>query len=390
MPAIVVPAGHVALVLLEEGASSFYLEIPMDKIISLCLKPRKYLLFLGTCVLGVPGRLARVRGGPRINTDEVDLDERGIYYYVAAGGIVPAAAIDPDVIKVTTNSEVSSEPGTCSPSFRNQLEERDFGCLWSALRGEFVQGSEWFRLIVESRPCHDEDVKTLDDVDDVRNGFLGNHLLYSVFEPREVVVLKTPNRILTTDDVPPRHHRALSENVEYPPDGSRFTLQWLVDPGKAVMETNTAPNNCDAAFRKCTIGTGSAVKPKPSDLLLHYNYGAAVVKNWGKNIDVLRKCTEPPRPSNLVVGPSETKHRCGTTTRKRAPARSSGGDRDGRPTADTGMLAESEGEPEWDEDDVMLFFLVNTPAARERFRKQDEENTQRMERWREDVPQGPV
>ena len=80
-----VPGGHVWLVLLHEEPSSFYLQIPVDIIHSLCLKPRKYLLFLGWCILGVEGTLALEHNGDAIATDE-DLDEGGTYYYVMAAG----------------------------------------------------------------------------------------------------------------------------------------------------------------------------------------------------------------------------------------------------------------------------------------------------------------
>jgi hypothetical protein len=69
--AISVPDGHIGLILLHEQHSSFYLQIPLDIIGSLCLKPRKYLLFLGWCILGVEGALALDRGGSRIDTDGV-------------------------------------------------------------------------------------------------------------------------------------------------------------------------------------------------------------------------------------------------------------------------------------------------------------------------------
>ena len=80
-----VPKGHVWLVLLHQEPSSFYLQIPVDTIRSLCLKPLKYLLFLGWCILGVEGTLALERNGDAIATDD-DLDERGTYYYVMAVG----------------------------------------------------------------------------------------------------------------------------------------------------------------------------------------------------------------------------------------------------------------------------------------------------------------
>jgi hypothetical protein len=80
-----VPDGHVWLVLLQGLRSSFYLEIPSDIIGSLCLKPLKYLLFLGWCILSVEGVLALEPNGEEIDTDE-DLDKQGMYYFVAAEG----------------------------------------------------------------------------------------------------------------------------------------------------------------------------------------------------------------------------------------------------------------------------------------------------------------
>jgi hypothetical protein len=73
--------GHVRLILLEEQNSSFYLDIPLGIIVSLCLNPLKYLVFLGWCILGVEGVLARECGGDDIGTDG-HLYEQEIYYYV--------------------------------------------------------------------------------------------------------------------------------------------------------------------------------------------------------------------------------------------------------------------------------------------------------------------
>jgi hypothetical protein len=77
--------GHVRLILLDEENSSFYLDIPLQIIKSLCLKPLKYLLFLGWCILGVEGMLARERDGDGVGTDG-NLNEHEIYYYVAPEG----------------------------------------------------------------------------------------------------------------------------------------------------------------------------------------------------------------------------------------------------------------------------------------------------------------
>jgi hypothetical protein len=71
---------HVRLILLG-GADPFYLEIPIAVINPLCLKPLKYLVFLGWCILGVDGVLADVDGGDEIDTDEL-LDAGETYFYV--------------------------------------------------------------------------------------------------------------------------------------------------------------------------------------------------------------------------------------------------------------------------------------------------------------------
>jgi len=80
-----IPEGHVRLVLFSNDDSRFYLQIPIEIIDSLCLKPRKYLVFLGWCILGVEGRLALADGGDGITTNG-SLEDQSVYYYVANVG----------------------------------------------------------------------------------------------------------------------------------------------------------------------------------------------------------------------------------------------------------------------------------------------------------------
>jgi hypothetical protein len=82
-PAEAVPLGHVHLVLVRRPR--FYLEIPIDIIHSLCLKPRKYLIFLGWCILGVEGVLMERHDGGELESDGI-LDDKGLYYYVTQDG----------------------------------------------------------------------------------------------------------------------------------------------------------------------------------------------------------------------------------------------------------------------------------------------------------------
>ncbi len=179
----------------------------------------------------------------------------------------------------------------------------------------------------------------------------------------------------------------MPSTIRYP-SRDRYTLQWLINPEPAI--TPTIPNNIDAAFK-----TGSR-KPKPSDLLLHYNYGAAAVKRWGHGTDLLKNLANPPRPSKPVpplMGSSKTVHdRNIAITKRGRPLRSRGGrgghgGRGGcgrKATAGDGEMVEAS----WDEDDVILFCWGNSPAAKKRHRKKVEGTTHRMEAWRESVSQG--
>jgi hypothetical protein len=76
--------GYVHLILIYQENTSFCLQIPLDIIHSLCLKPCKYLIFLGWCVLGVGGFLSLKHDGDQIPTDG---DAEGTYYYVIQGAI---------------------------------------------------------------------------------------------------------------------------------------------------------------------------------------------------------------------------------------------------------------------------------------------------------------
>jgi hypothetical protein len=81
---------------------------------------------------------------------------------------------------------------------------------------------------------------------------------------------QTPNPILSITDIPGRHERSIvCDDAAYPAQ-ERYTLQWLTTP--EVITASIIPNNNDATFKRQTR------KPKPSDLLLQYNYGAAAVK----------------------------------------------------------------------------------------------------------------
>lgn len=170
----------------------------------------------------------------------------------------------------------------------------------------------------------------------------------------------------------------MPEDVSYPAQ-KRYTLQWLETPDEFI--SHIIPNNIDAAFKKCT-------QARPSELLLHYNYGAAAVKQWGRGTELLHKLASPPRPSvpaPAQMGPSRTEHDRSRTIRQLNDTRGATQAGAGNSTAGAGMV-DSNDQAQWDEDEVMMFFWGNSEAANERHRMKAEDNTLRMEQWRRGVP----
>ena len=50
---------------------------------------------------------------------------------------------------------------------------------------------QWFRLIIQNRPHEDDDdLRGLDDISDVRNGFFATRTLHPAFDARRLVILK--------------------------------------------------------------------------------------------------------------------------------------------------------------------------------------------------------
>ena len=75
-----IPPGHVNLILINVEESPFFLQIPLAIINALVLQPRKYLIFLGWCILGI-------KGGLRHNGDIIATSgalESGETYYFEA------------------------------------------------------------------------------------------------------------------------------------------------------------------------------------------------------------------------------------------------------------------------------------------------------------------
>ena len=124
------PSGFIHLVLLSQE-NLFYLEIPTAIVVTLCLKPRKYLRYLGWCVLGIIGDVSDEQGN--VIALDGELVDQGVYHYVVPGQNVLAHAVDLEVIK--QRSQVPSETMGTLEDFSANLLERDGSCVWTGLDG---------------------------------------------------------------------------------------------------------------------------------------------------------------------------------------------------------------------------------------------------------------
>ena len=170
----------------------------------------------------------------------------------------------------------------------------------------------------------------------------------------------------------------MQDSVIYP-HNSQYTLHWLEPPGRSEAPY-LPPSNSDAAFMKGTE------LPKPSELLLHYNYGAAVVKWWGYGEEIFRNLITPPCLPEAVPAPMGLQtsiHDRSIAISKcdHAWASDTAGTEDSAAGDGTGGLVESEGQAKLDEDDLMLFFWGNMKATKEHHLKKVQENAQHMEQW---------
>lgn len=143
------------------------------------------------------------------------------------------------------------------------------------------------------------------------------------------------------------------------------------------MMQQLLPDNADATF-------GSRIRAGlPSDLLLHYNYGAAAVKLWGRGADMIEDLAKrPPKPDPIPSGPSKVVHNRKTaiSNRKKAQAAAAKAKKQ-KTSAGEG----SKRDATWDEDDIMLFFWGNSRVATNRYIEKCEAKKKNFEQWRQGV-----
>ncbi|KAJ7919235.1 hypothetical protein B0H13DRAFT_1868754 [Mycena leptocephala] len=415
--AAIIAAGHIHLIL-SYSTDDFYLEIPIAVVQSNSVHPIKYLRFLGWCIIGILGTVKSDREGVDI-VDTALLQDRGTYFYelfriqyssMTSRAATLRYAVDPDVIKARSHVSTSdSSIRARGDAFKDSLLQRGASCIFTDVPPLLCEGThiipfhKWFDLIVKNRPASaDDDVSDLTTVNDRRNGMLLGLEVHVLAESRQVVVIhvcclfveifgtlisryirRRMLCLMSTTSHPATLR--IDDNIKYP-DRERYTLHWL--DGASPKLLTRVPNNSDATFRKYTH------IPKPSPMLLHYNYGAAAVKWWGHGKSHLEISNRPtmPRPSVPVpaaTGPTRTKRTAAqldTSIQKRATGNtgaSGSGPRESEAARD---------EEAMDPDEIVMFFWSQNPAAVERRKREaedriheEEERASRMEQWRESV-----
>ncbi|KAF7345562.1 hypothetical protein MVEN_01574900 [Mycena venus] len=366
---------------LDPQLAGLYLDVPVRVATSLCLYPVKYLRYLGYCILGIGGTIATDNFDGDVLLDD-DVINAGPYYFVRDGQAgVLEHAVDPEAL---TYSHASQTTNT-HENFRDLLETRDQYCVFTAMVAEccrgahivpFSKGDPWLRQIVESRiPEDGEVVSDLTTINEIRNGMLVSNNLHPLVDKKKLAVLKTPNLILACSDVPPPSNatQILPDGVKYSTN-PRYTLQWL--NGDSYIQS-LYPNNKDAAFKEFVRKT-----TLPSPLLLHYNYGVAALKWWGKGPEYLITArTRPAPPIPAAMGPSKSKHDRSVRTKKLEDARSPGGLQGDAGTGGSKAIEDIDERREEDAERLVLNFYVNTPTARLRRAQEKAEKRDSITEW---------
>lgn len=121
-------------------------------------------------------------------------------------------------------------------------------------------------------------------------------------------------------------------------------------PQSEIIAQRT-PNNNDATFKDPTQDS------KPAELLLHYMYGTAAVKQWGKKTSVLTSYPDVPRPSVPAVAPIRPINIAHDPNIARFDTVIQGEEGAGR-------VARFKAQDNLDADDIMLFFWGNQGGYR--------------------------
>ncbi|TFK53010.1 hypothetical protein OE88DRAFT_1724742 [Heliocybe sulcata] len=312
---------------------SVYLYIPIDIITRLCLRPIKYLKYLGWAILDLEGV---IHSGGEVVEDDAQLIPGGSYVYVVED-LASATPVNVKVANKRTESQTRTSP---REAFRTTLEHRDPVCIFTRTPSAFgleavhivpfARGEEWLQAIIRDRTYSEMEDVPIDDVhlNHSVNGFIASSSVHTLIDAHRAAVLQTPNPMLSHDDVRQQLHPSWDRNLHYPKDeAKRYIFQWLNFDGLDINDATQRVLNCLLA-----VFSGDPQEPQPSPLLLHYMYGCAVLRLWGRNVDVLAdhpRFAHAPPPTRRMLGPPQTRADYGRVNEKREAARSNASPREG-------------------------------------------------------------
>ncbi|KIK06021.1 hypothetical protein K443DRAFT_307311 [Laccaria amethystina LaAM-08-1] len=245
------------------------LSIPLDKCNNFVTNPLKWLRFLGFAIYGREGHLSLSKNGPDLADYTAAIEARS-YFFVSQGA---PRLVDVDAADDRT-SIMASTVTLRRRDFRINLVERDGTCVISGEMERWctachiiphAKGSSYISNVVDHRGRPDDNIN---DINDIRNGFLLANHLHATFGAGDIAFLKTPNFGLAVDDIP--HHLPIAADEEGP--ASRLTLHHF-NLALGNFIPNFAPHNSDARQPQETSQC-------PPALIIDLFYAAAAMNVW--------------------------------------------------------------------------------------------------------------
>ncbi|KAH8114755.1 hypothetical protein DFH11DRAFT_186125 [Phellopilus nigrolimitatus] len=239
------------------------LEIPSNMLPVFCLKPRKWLDYLGYALTGSDGTLSLSSETP---ADLCDLDlpiAPGEAFFFHTSGSV--AYVDPDL--VTTDSSHSSTAR--ETGFWDALLARDGLCPFSSVQPSLcdathllphAKGNEYIELLTRKRT---EGRLVIAEIDDPRNGILVGRGLHGWMGTGVLGFLQTPIRSLKSSDI--------HEGAE--PDAYCLTIHVFLENS----------NSRQSLYHDKVASLRSPLPANwPSEVIFTALYASAALRAWGK------------------------------------------------------------------------------------------------------------
>ncbi|EJC97470.1 uncharacterized protein FOMMEDRAFT_171643 [Fomitiporia mediterranea MF3/22] len=379
------------------------LHIPHKRMELYSLKPRKWLLYLASVILGIDGTLRFLNGDEDFTEGEMDEDvgpgDRYVFCFDGEARFL-------DYLLRGTRHDRSSSTSTRSRVVPNELKEYYGGCPFSLVPAElcdvshlipFTKGDDYLHRLLATRGEPDDAMS----IDDYQNQIVMYKGLHGAFDIKRIAFLKTPNKFLKTNDVPG------GENAL--PNIYRVTLHsFMEDEGvRDTLHHNAHSSLTRGSGSRNLHARGDTVgEYLPRDILLDLTYASTVFFNFGtpEANEMLKKNAERDYyPGGIVKRGEDREGKAEKEQRKRkyegenqgrserVVRRSRSGNNDGDHADGNGRQFDF-----WDGFYAMQLMIhgirpEDIEAEEERRRRETEElNAQRIARWRKTVDESPI